>query len=84
MRESRMKPMFRTVTVPDKIQELAETTVDNGDSGGNSGFPLPPEMQSRPDAAEIRQFLSNYQKIPDPEGRRMIMNAVLQAIEEDT
>jgi len=40
---------------------------------------LPPEMQGRPDARELREFVQAFLAISDPAERRRILDAVEKA-----
>jgi len=74
-----MKPILRTPRNAD-WQEIPKT-----ESPGETRpiekrrHPLPPGMENRPDAAELRAFILHFQRIKSPEGRRAVMNAVTAA-----
>ncbi|NQV44862.1 MAG: hypothetical protein HQ501_08165 [Rhodospirillales bacterium] len=67
-----MKPMLRTIRVEDQARLLAEH-IDAKDAPR-----LPPEMENRPDAAELRAFIRNFRRIGSAEDRRAVMDAVMQ------
>lgn len=70
-----MKPMLRTIRGEDQVRLLAEHIDDK------YALRRPPEMENRPDAAELRAFIRNFRRIDSSEDRRAVMEAVLQAAE---
>ncbi len=67
-----MKPLLRTI----KNANRPNPSVDEINSTGTVRYPLPPEMENRPDAAELRAFMQNFQKIGNSDDRHMVMTAV--------
>ncbi len=74
-----MKPMLRTIKNTDRKQPFATVTK----TVGNGGYSLPPEMQNRPDAAELRAFIKNFRKIGNADDRRSVMDAVCAAADSE-
>ncbi len=70
-----MKPMLRTIKDTGRLMPSVPS-MEGIDPTKGGGYALPPEMANRPDAAELRAFMQNFQKIGNPDDRRMVMEAV--------
>jgi len=70
-----MKPVLCT------IKPEGQGRLPNGvsRSDGETARGLPPEMEGRPDAAELRSFILTFHSIDNAEDRRAIMEAVFLA-----
>ena len=68
-------------TIKDTNHERALTDVI--DLADKSGYPLPPEMENRPGAAELRGFVRIFQSIENSDDRRAIMDAVYAAADTE-
>ena len=76
-----MKPVLRTIRVKNQAALVADrcNTVNTEGVAGKGGYALPPDMENRPNAAELRAFIRNFHKIDKPADRQAVMDAVFQA-----
>lgn len=73
-----MKPVLRVVEGKSEVIPEQEFPAAGG------AYPLPPEMEGRADAAELRAFMLNFQRIENPDDRRQIVDAVRRAAQGET
>lgn len=76
-----MKPVLRLVENGEWQEQIGGG--QRSFHGSDTRPPIPPEMENRPDAAELRTFMLNFSKIECAEDRQLVLDAVRRAAESE-